>query len=431
MSQQPLDLRRSLQIVRRHWVLVGIIAVLGLLAGAGYAVLRPPMLTGQALVVLSPTVKDTRTQVMIAESDPVLADALRRLDPGMSPQALRTRIQVTSPAYNLIAISAQGKTAAQAERAANAVARSYVGYLGSGMLPGRVEKAQVLQPVTEARAAGSVPARLLMTAGLGALAGALIGVIAALAVSRSDRRLRERDEIAESIGVPVLASVSVDHPSDTASWKKLLEAYDPGAVDAWRLRNAIQHLGLDLALADGDLCSPSLSVLSLSHDRKALALGPQLAVFAASLGIPTALVLGPQQDTAAAGTLRAAGRTLPVPSERLRNLRVITSDQDDTGRLPDAGLAVVVAVVDGKAPRFTGMTRTTATVLGVSAGSVTADQLARIAAGAAANGHHIAGILVADPDPADHTTGRLPVLARPVQRAMPARIVNGATEPRR
>jgi capsular polysaccharide biosynthesis protein len=412
MSQQPLDLRRSLQIVRRHWVLVGIIAVLGLLAGAGYAVLRPPMLTGQALVVLSPTVKDTRTQVMIAESDPVLADALRRLDPGMSPQALRTRIQVTSPAYNLIAISAQGKTAAQAERAANAVARSYVGYLGSGMLPGRVEKAQVLQPVTEARAAGSVPARLLMTAGLGALAGALIGVIAALAVSRSDRRLRERDEIAESIGVPVLASVSVDHPSDTASWKKLL-------------------LGLDLALADGDLCSPSLSVLSLSHDRKALALGPQLAVFAASLGIPTALVLGPQQDTAAAGTLRAAGRTLPVPSERLRNLRVITSDQDDTGRLPDAGLAVVVAVVDGKAPRFTGMTRTTATVLGVSAGSVTADQLARIAAGAAANGHHIAGILVADPDPADHTTGRLPVLARPVQRAMPARIVNGATEPRR
>ena len=40
----------------------------------------------------------------------------------------------------------------------------------------------------------------------------------------------------------------------------------------------------------------SVAVLSLSSDPGAFALGPQLAVFAASLGIPTALVIGPQQD---------------------------------------------------------------------------------------------------------------------------------------
>ena len=57
--------------------------------------------------------------------------------------------------------------------------------------------------------------------------------------------------------------------------------------------------------------------------------------------------------------------------------------------------------------------RATATVLGVSAGAATAEQLARVAASAAADGRDIAGILVADPDPADHTTGRLPQLARP------------------
>ena len=60
--------------------------------------------------------------------------------------------------------------------------------------------------------------------------------------------------------------------------------------------------------------------------------------------------------------------------------------------------------------------RTTATVLGVSAGAATAEQLARVAASAAADGRDIAGILVADPDPADHTTGRLPQLARPAHR---------------
>ena len=62
------------------------------------------------------------------------------------------------------------------------------------------------------------------------------------------------------------------------------------------------------------------------------------------------------------------------------------------------------------------------TVLGVSAGTVTAEELARVAVSAATDGRDIAGILVADPDPADHTTGRLPELARPAQRRMPARV---------
>ena len=33
MSEQPLNLKRSLQILRQHWVAVGLIAMLGLFAG--------------------------------------------------------------------------------------------------------------------------------------------------------------------------------------------------------------------------------------------------------------------------------------------------------------------------------------------------------------------------------------------------------------
>jgi capsular polysaccharide biosynthesis protein len=426
MSQQQLDLRRSLQIVRRHWILVGAVAVLGLLAGVGFTMLNPPMLTSQALVVLSPSITDTRTQVVIASSDPVLTGALHSIGPVVSPDGLRSRIQVKSLAYNIISISAQGKTAAQAQATANAVAGSYVDYLGSGRLPGRAVQARVLEPATQGATGTPLPIHLLVTAGLGALLGLLIGVIAALAISRSDQRLSARDEIAESIGVPVFASIPVGHPSDTAGWKKLLEEYEPGAVDAWRLRKALQHLGLDLGLATGDGSGSSVAMLSLSHDRNALALGPQLAVFAASLGIPTALVIGIQQDTNATATLRAACAAPPVPSKRLRNLRITVSEHN-IGRLPDSVLAVVVAVVDGKTPQFTDVMHTTATVLGVSAGAATAEQLARVAANAAADGRYIAGILVADPDPADHTTGRLPQLTRPARRT-PAPRTGTATE---
>ena len=51
MSQQALDLRRSIQIVRRHRLLVGVFVVLGILLGCAYSVLNPPMLTSSALVV--------------------------------------------------------------------------------------------------------------------------------------------------------------------------------------------------------------------------------------------------------------------------------------------------------------------------------------------------------------------------------------------
>jgi Chain length determinant protein len=62
---------------RRRWAAIGAAAVLGLLAGAGYAALSPPVLTSNALVVLPASTHNTATQVVIARSNPVLAAALQ------------------------------------------------------------------------------------------------------------------------------------------------------------------------------------------------------------------------------------------------------------------------------------------------------------------------------------------------------------------
>src|SRR5208283_3932873 len=130
------------------------------------------------------------------------------------------------------------------------------------------------------------------------------------------------------------------------------------------------------------------------------------AVFATSLGIPTALVIGPQQDENAAATLRTAC-TVPLPTSQngRGRLRIAVCDANDFDRLPSAMLTVVVAVVDGHTPRMPETMRTTTTVLGVSAGAATAEQLARTAVSAAIDGREIIGLLVANPDPADTTTG--------------------------
>jgi len=450
MSEQALDLRRSAQIIRRHKVVVSVFVMLGLLGAVGWALHRPPMLTSQALVTVAlppaeqgagppsqngqPVIPPAlATQIVIAGSNPVLQRALPAIDPSMPLATLRSRVQVTSVAgSDVLSISAQGKTAAQAEDTANAVAKSYVTIINSRNAPGGQVQTQVEELATTASGPSQF-SRLLVTGLLGALLGAAVGAIAVLAFSRHDRRLRRRDDIADSIGVPVLASIRVAHPSGAAGWSDLFANYEPGAVDAWRLRKALQYLGLaDMNLNDSPHGSgSSLEVLSFGFDSGALALGPQLAVFAASRGIPTALVVGPQQDVNATATLRAACAAPPAPSKRSNQLQVIIRDHDGGTRPPDAALTVVVAVVDSQSPQVADTTRATVTVLAVSAGAVTAEQVARVAASVDAAGHDITGILVADPDPDDHTTGRLPQLARSAHRRGPTRMTGTTAETRR
>ena len=427
MSQQPLDLRRSAQIIRRSKILVLIVAGLGLVIGIGYGALNSPKVSSQALVVLPQGGSGVSTQVVIVSSDPVLSAALRSIHSQVSLQTLRGDLQVSSLTSNVISVTAEGSTDAEAEAAANAVANSYINYVGAADSPVGHINAHMLQPAVTATGAGVVK-RYLLSAILGAVAGALIGIIISLALGRHDRRLRERDEIANSIGIPVVASLAVEHPSDAVGWTKLLEEYEPGPMSAWRMHSALQQLGLT---APGNTV-PSLSVLTLSSDPDALALGPQLAVYTARLGIPTNLVIGPQQDPNIAAALHAAcAAPAHESANRPRNLTVTVSDDGGIDLGLRAALTVVVTVVDSRNPRVPTTIRTASTVIGVSAGKATAEQLARVAMAVAADGREVAGILVADPDSTDRTTGRIPFLARSAQRSLPSRTAGIPTESRR
>jgi capsular polysaccharide biosynthesis protein len=464
MSQQALDLRRSVQIVRRHRVFLVAVVALGILGGAAYALLRPPMVTSTALIALPTSVNAlpiatttsgpdpfTTTQEIVASSYPVLSDALPNIRPAMSITELHRNIKVGSPSADIISVSAQGKNAAEAEATANAVANSYVSYVNSKHSAVGHITAQLLESATTA--SGPAPAERTVIYGLvGGLVGLVIGVLVALAIGRKDRRLRARDDIANSIGIPVLASVPVAHPSSPAGWTKLFESYKPTAVHSWQLHNVLRQAGMArpgfgspayngngislngdrASLYDSDGGLFTLAVLSLSSDPVALALGPQLAVFAASQEIPTALVIGPQQDVAAAATLRTAcAGPLSEASIRHGLLQVSAYDEGAADVNADTALVVVVAVVDSRAPEMPDTMRTNATVIGVSAGAATAEQLARAAVVAAADGRDITGILVADPDPDDQTTGRIPYLARPARRRLPNRLRGIVTEIRR
>jgi hypothetical protein len=425
MSQQPMSLRRAFELIRRNKAVVGGAVGLGLIIGAAVGSINPPQLSSSALVVLPNTKTPSETMVLLATSDPVLSSARPNIDPAPAGiVTLRQQVSAASSSQNIISINAKSGTASTAESTADAVANSFVGFLHSSQSPIGQVNAHVLQPATTASGPNPLVHRLVYAL-VGAIVGLIVGLIAAIARGRGDRRLRTRDDIANAIGVPVLASLPVGHPANAQDWAKLLDSYQPGAVHGWRLRKTLQHLNVaGVNLTGGhEEEAPVVAVVTLAKDPRALALGPQLAAFAASLGIPTALAIGPSQDPHATVALRTACAGWHGSRSSLQ----ATVLDDDTDMPRDVALTVLVTVVDGTDPHWGKDLTATATLIGVSAGGATAEQLAATAMKVTGRGREVVGLLVADPDQSDRTTGRIPQLPRPAPR-MPTRLTGISTE---
>lgn len=414
MSQQSLNVQQVVQIVRRYRVLVGALTVAGFLIGVIFSVLSPPLVTSTALVVSPGNVAANATEVVVVSSEPVLSHALPAIKPAVSLQTLEKKLKVRSPAPGILSISVQGQSAAAAEGIANAVADSYIAYVrGPESSVGHIA-AKLLQPATTQTGMGAL-AQAALDGGLGALAGLVAGTVTAIIIRRRSRRLVVLDDIANSIGVPVLAAVSVDHPSEAADWARLLDDYEPGSVEAWRLRQALLEMGV-IGPAAHNQDTVSVTVLSMAADPKALTLGPQLAAFAASLEISTLLVIGTQRDSNATAALYTACTVPGGSPRRSRYLRTVATGTADNAVSVAEKLVIVVTVAEGETPQVLETMPTAATVLAVSSGVATAEQLARLAMAASANGREVTGLFVADPELGDRTTGRFPRPARQGRR---------------
>lgn len=259
--------------------------------------------------------------------------------------------------------------------------------------------------------------------------GLAIAVLLSLLVlgvrARRDRRLRSRDEIADAVGAPVVASVRSRVARSVAGWSTLLATYTPGTVDSWALRQALHELMPDRRVGWHTDNQPhdevSVVVMTLSEDLKGAAAAIQLASYAASLGVRTHIVAHQTHESAASlfAACFAAGNGEPVRP----GLTVDTRTQADGS----VELTVYLAVVDRRAPRLPDLPTASAAILAVSAGSTSGEELARTAMVADDAGIRLGGVIVADPDDLDRTTGRTLQQARIQQVRLPTRLTGTTT----
>jgi capsular polysaccharide biosynthesis protein len=281
----------------------------------------------------------------------------------------------------------------------------------------------VIQKATEATGPSTL-IRLLTWPAFGAVALTIVVAAVLLALSLRDTRVRLRDEIADAVGSPVLAAVRSRPQRSVAGWSTLLETYEATPVEAWAFRRILRGLVPSDRRAElraaGKFDHPkSLTVVSLSGDGRGLAIGPQLAAFAASLGVTTRLVTG-------VGDEKAAALWAACAAEHEAQLRPSLY----VGNLPDGqpiDLTITLVVADRRHPNLREAPATAATILSVASATATDQELARVAVAVDDTGRGIDGIVVADPDQTDRTSGRHTMDERSRQPTLPTRLTGVAS----
>jgi capsular polysaccharide biosynthesis protein len=405
----------------------------------------------------------TAAQKAIVTSPQVLDEARKAVSPPIGESLLRTRVRVTAVGSNVLSISVKDPHPVNAVKLVNGIAKGYIKvapqYAAGGaqatlqanhaqelkcvaqmaQWQARIQKDGISSPAgqfdqlqyntaqqnlslyltsdssLQGQISASTPVLLQAASGVtptsrlagpedaagGLVVGLLIGSAVALWKGRRDRRLRRRDDLARSLGLPVLASLDAERCERAEDWNLLLDTYQPGTVDAWSLRRLIHQL--DAA----DSGSPvALQIVSYADDEAALSVGVQMASFAAGMGISTSLLAG---DHHAIETLRAACAisAQSPPPEAL--LSFVKPDAADSSK-PRSHLTITVVAVDRQRPHFE-MTGRDLILVALSAGVATSDDLARLALAATDAATALDGIIVVNPDPHDYTAGDLPARA--------------------
>ncbi|MHA6693434.1 Wzz/FepE/Etk N-terminal domain-containing protein [Homoserinimonas sp. A520] len=265
-----------LEIFRQRWLAIVSAVVLGLGTAAIIAFSIPPTYTATATMFLS--VQDSSATLAersefsqdrvasypdLVHSEGVLRPTINQLGLDVTLEQLKTMVSAENPDSTvLVNVSAQADDPDTAATIANAAASNLAEVVAD------IEKSNVLLDQRISATAPPTPSAPQKTViiGLGLVAGLALGAVAALLLTRFDRRLRNIADVRRASGLPVLGAIPVRRPPRRhENVEPLVPAAMADALLTIRQANGGGMPRLLLLVPAGKRATPARIRLGLAH----------------------------------------------------------------------------------------------------------------------------------------------------------------------
>ena len=258
-----MELRDYITVLRKGWMLILVLALVGVAAAAAYSIVTKPVFSAVAQVFVSTqssgsvadlaqgstfTQQRVATYANLVTTPIVLQPVATSLKLDLSAAQLKQMVSADAPLNTtLIQITVTSTDAVEAANIANATSQSLTNVVQQIEATGATNTSQVkLTPVQEAQVPSSpVSPNVPLNVILGFLAGLALGVGAAVLREALDNRVRNEADVERITDAPIVGGIAFD--SKAASRPLIVQADPRGPrSESFRtLRTNLQFLDIE------------------------------------------------------------------------------------------------------------------------------------------------------------------------------------------
>lgn len=344
-----MTLHDYLTALRKHWIVVVLLAAIGAAAGFGYSQFLPDQYRAQASVIVIPVRGDNtselvqgsnyvqnlvQTYTVLATSPAVLDPVIEELELDETPTRLANRVDVSAPLNTVvIEIGVTDASPEGAQETADAIASQLAVAVGEFSPTGSDNRPAVrIETIAPAQLPRNpVAPNTRMNTVIGGAAGLACGVVAALLMRRFGSRLGSRADIAEATEQPLLGEV-LEAPGGRELASTILARPDSRVAESLRqLAASLKFLEVDdqrrVILMTSAASSEGKSSVSLALALTLAEVGHRVLYLEADLRRPTAARYTQLEGSVGLTTVLIGDSTLEdaVQEWGHPNLRVLTS----------------------------------------------------------------------------------------------------------
>jgi capsular exopolysaccharide synthesis family protein len=255
-----VELRDYIQSIRKNWILIAAVALVGLLAGGGISLITTPTYTSSTSVFVAIQSNGTtgselnagttyvqnqvKSFAQVATTDVVLQPVIDKLDLQTTVEELAERVVATAPLdLVIIDISVTDTSPTRAADIANAIGTQLIATvedLSETSLGDSPVKVTRVSPALEAT--GSVSPNVRLNLALGLLIGLLLGIGAAVLREILDTRVHGDKEIAQITDATLLGGITFDAEAKDRPLVVQLSPHSPRAEAFRQLRTNLQFV---------------------------------------------------------------------------------------------------------------------------------------------------------------------------------------------